>query len=253
MDRLFIIKIINDYLISDNNDLVKIIDNAVANYNLFSQEESSKKEIDLLYNLFNKYPYYLVPYAINEIKKDFRKISASQPIYQKYTILVEGYFLELMPTIERRIETEINGHLIYLLRKYYEKNNNLPSETKKVLKTNIYSTELLVGYNLLKDEQYHQEELIPFASQNFREKVSINNYKLYYRSQKNLIELIMKYFSSDDFDKFIANLEIILIELNKEDNQTKIISELIFNTIIKINQSLLESPNTEELELLKYL
>lgn len=254
MDRLFIITIINNYITTKEKDLIKIINTTLNNYDLYSQEEDWQKEIELLYNLFNQYPYYLLLNVIDQIKFQFQQISFNHPEYLKYAILINGYFLELVPTVKRRMETEVNGHLIYLLKKYYERDNKMPDNVKKILKTNLYSPELLVGYNLLKDEQYHQEQFVSLTNQDMSEKISMNNYKRFSRSFKFLTDLVLKYYSSNDFDKFVIDLETIFINLNKEDSNTMIIDEIFFEQIAKINQSLSSYENKlEELELLKYI
>lgn len=78
----------------------------------------AKLETDFLYLLFTNIPYYAITIKINEFLINIKKIPINHIYYKKIINLFLPIINEMQFTINERIKTETNAHILLLLSHY---------------------------------------------------------------------------------------------------------------------------------------
>lgn len=219
MDRQFVIEFIKKLLniidkdIWNEDELITFIDELKLKE--YTHKTVGNSEAQLLSILFTKYPFYVVPRIIMNLKEKLANIETDDIVLKPLTLISGGYLDELSYKVESRVIIEMDAHIYRIAREYYQRPDMESSEVFNILQNNIYEPFILSGLSCFHEESFQQQSfMLPRVSVN-NDKVSIHNYNRRIAIQRNVITILSKYYTIkeiDDLECFIFQSFIRLTE-----------------------------------------
>lgn len=241
MDKLKIIKIINK--------LLELYFSGRLNYEIFIQyideikneseavddDAIAYEETNLMLNIFNNCPYYKILNEISTFMNKLESLTSVNIIFRKYLYLIKGYFEDITPRISQRITTEVNAHLYFLAKNFFNDN-----KINGNLKSNICNLNILFAINTSENFKYIQESFnFQFEKTSLRDEISKINYKVKSNMEKSLIKLFVNYFDEKslvDFQYYLDDLISKIFATSLEESLD--IKILYYDQFDKLNKKI---------------
>lgn len=219
----------------------KIVDSVP--FEEYDEDKCAYVESLLVFYIFTNIPYYKIESTLDCIKK---KLKISCSAYDKYNalsrIICDGCVAELMPSLKRRVETEVNMHILELAGNFYREGRlsskkTIESEKDAInrLAINICNTISLTGTSTAENLFYTQVNFLesPQSKKTLREDISRSNSRFACGVTDALRDNIVQYYDMNTLENFI---NLVDSQIKKSDLKDK---ELIYRLICQSLEKLI--------------
>lgn len=224
MNKLILINILKDtinaYLKNelDTDKFTEIINNQ-KNVPL-TEDKISYNEAEVFAFIFTNIPYYKILTTLTFLNLKLKQIAKTGNL-KCIADLIEAYLSDLFNSINARINTEINAHIIELLSLFYRNDKLDKDKVFKLLNRNIINPYSLASMETAEQINYEQETI--FSEQKdktaLREKISRANYNKKNSVDRSITKIIERYYDENLYRRFLDELNTIFASYDKPNKE----------------------------------
>lgn len=193
----------------------------------YDADKNAYYQAELIKNLFDLFPYYRLLTDLNNLGDYIIESTKGNPNFKNISkLLKNGCLGDMVPDIERRIQTETMAHINELLY-IYNSGNLTPDIIVNHLSRNMFDSRTLTGMDTAESINYKQTIIPGFEinQTSLREMISRTNGNRKESIRRNLEEYVVNNFDETTLENFIM---MVIDAINNSSLPDK---ELLSSTI----------------------